>query len=295
MHAEDHVSTDGVREARILLVEDLPLHRRIIPLRLGRWGMGIAVVDDAESAEQYLKGRVPDLMLLDVMLPGKDGFTLCRELKADPATKDMAIMMFTELQGDAFNLSLEAQADDYFPKGAQDIVLRTRVHLHLQLQELRQPGSPHQPLAPGNILLATDARSLRTHLPLEAHLDGHFMRTVGSLEEVRREANSEDALLVVDAALGIDAVAETIVQLRSQPATEGIGFLLLCQVTELSVIQGLLSLVDDALWMPMKPVLARQRMHLGVELGQRRKEALAQAKPGPEFPYVNAAAAWSAR
>lgn len=281
------MSTDGGKGARILLVEDLPLHRRIIPLRLGRWGMGIAVVDDAECAERYLAERVPDLILLDVMLPGKDGFTLCRELKAAPATRDVAVMMFTELQGDAFDRSLEAQADDYFPKGAQDIVLRTRVHLHLQLQELRPPGSPHGPLAPGNILMATDSRSLRAQLPLEAHLDGHFMRTVQSLEEVRRECNGDDALLVVDGALGIDAVAETIVELQNRPATEGIACLLLCQGTELSVIPGLLALVDDALWMPMKPVLARQRLRLSLELGQRRKAALALAGQGPDFPYAD--------
>ena len=271
--------------ARILLVEDLPLHRRIIPLRLGLWGMDLAVVDDAEAAEAYLEERQPDLLLLDVMLPGKDGFTLCKELKADPRTRDMAILMLTELEGDAFYLSMKAMADDYFPKRAQDIMLRTRVHLHLQLQELRQKGTPHQAPAAGNILLATDSKALRAQLPLEAHLDGHFMRTVESLEEARRECNGDDALLVVDCALGVDKVAETLVQLRSQEATEGIAVLLLCLATELSVIPGLLSLVDDAIWMPMKPLLARHRMHLGMELGQRRRAALAAQGQGPEFPY----------
>ena len=271
--------------AKILLVEDLPLHRRIIPLRLGRWGMGLAVVDDAESAEAYLRDQLPDLVLLDVMLPGKDGFTLCKELKADPRTRDLAIVMLTELGGDAFYLSMKAMADDYFPKGAQDIMLRTRVHLHLQLQELRQKGSAHQAPAPGNILLATDSKALRAQLPLEAHLDGHFMRTVETLEEVRRTCTGDDALLVVDCALGVDKVTETLVHLRGQAATEGIALVLLCQVTELSVLPGLLSLVDDAIWMPMKPSLARHRMHLAIELGQRRLAALAAEVQGPDFPY----------
>ena len=279
------VSMDDAKGARILLVEDLPLHRRIIPLRLGQWGMGLAVVDDAEAAQAYLQDQLPDLVLLDVMLPGKDGFTLCKELKADPRTRELSIMMLTELQGDAFYLSMKAMADDYFPKGAQDVMLRTRVHLHLQLQELRRKGPAQQAPAGGNILLATESKALRAQLPLEAHLDGHFMRTVKSLEAVRRECNGDDALLVVDCALGVDKVTETLVQLRSQPATEGIALLLLCQVTELSVIPGLLSLVDDAIWMPMKPLLARHRMHLAIELGQRRKVALAEEAQGPDFPY----------
>ena len=275
----------GMDGPKILLVEDLPLHRRIIPLRLGPWGMDIHVVNDAESAEVYLRDHRPALILMDAMLPGKDGFALCRELKSDPRTRDIAIVMLTELEGDAFALSSQALADDYFPKWAQDIVLRTRVHLHLQLQELRAKVSLPSLPASGNILLATDSRSLRTQLPLEAHLDGNFLHVVERLEDIPGACHGEDALLVVDASLGVDKVSELVVQLRGQAETEGIAFLLLCLKTELSVIPGLLSLVDDALWMPMKPTLARQRMHLLMELGQRRKALQAAAAPGPEFPY----------
>lgn len=260
-------ATDG---PRILLVEDLPLHRRIIPLRLGRWGLDLAVKDDAQEAEVYLQDHHPDLILLDVMLPGKDGFTFCKELKQDPRTRDIAVMMFTELRDNAFELSAEALADDYFPKHAQDIVLRTRVHLHLQLQELRSQAGGLK-TTPGTVLLATDSKALRTQLPLEAHLGGHFMRTVERLEDVKAQCGSDDALLVVDTALGVDRISELLVHLRDQPVTEGIAVLLLCQKSELSVIPGLLDLVDDAIWMPMKPALARQRLNLLMDLGQRRK------------------------
>lgn len=269
---------------RILLVEDLPQQRRLIPYRLGPWGVGMATVPDARGAQDYLRDQTPDLVLLDVVLPGMDGFSLCRDLKSDPRTCGTAIMMLTELKDNVLHQSQEAGADDYFPKGAQDLLLRTRVHLHLQLQELRRSGAPVGP-GPGNIILATESKALRAQLPLEAHMDGHFMRTVETLEEVRNSCGEEDSLLVVDGALGINEVAETLVWLRSQPATEGIAFLLLCQATEISVIPGLLALVDDAAWMPMKPTLARHRMHLAMELGQRRKAALLAVAPGPDFPF----------
>ena len=274
--------TDG---PKVLLVEDLPLHRKIIPLRLGPWGLDIAVVNDAEAAEFYLADHHPSLILLDVMLPGKDGFTFCRELKADPRTRDISVMMLTQLLDNAFELSVKAMADDYFPKGAQDIVLRARVHLHLQLQELRSSLKTGSEATPGNILLATDSRTLQTHLPLETHLDGHFMRIVEHLEDIPRLAQADDHLLVVDCSLGVDKISRVLVELRSQPATEGIAVLLLCEKTELSVIPGLLALVDDALWKPMKPSLARQRIHLLMQLGRLRKAALAAQVPGPEFPF----------
>lgn len=280
----------GADGPEILLVEDLPLHRRIIPLRLGRWGKDIAVVDDAEAAEAYLKDHHPSLILLDVMLPGKDGFTLCRELKSDPRTRDISVMMLTELQDNAFELSVKALADDYFPKRAQDIVLRTRVHLHLQLQELRRKDAPGpETPAPGVALLATDSRALRSQLPLEAHLEGHFMKAVERLEDVPRLCQPEDHLLVVDSSLGVERINDVLVELRSRTDTEGISILLLCEKTELSVIPGLLELVDDALWKPMKPSLARQRMGLLMELGRRRKAALlateAQLTADHAFPF----------
>jgi DNA-binding response OmpR family regulator len=285
----------GAGGPEILLVEDLPLHRRIIPLRLGPWGVDIAVVDDAEAAEVYLKDHHPSLILLDVILPGKDGFTLCRELKGDPRTRDIAIMMLTELQDNAFELSVKAMADDYFPKRAQDIVLRTRVHLHLQLQGLRQAGANlAEEAAPGIALLATESRAMRAQLPLEAHLEGHFMQVVERLEDLVQLCRADDHLLVVDTSLGVERISEQLVQLRSNPATEGMAILLLCEKTELSVIPGLLALVDDVLWKPMKPSLARQRMHLLMELGRRRMAVLrsdpvrmAELQPGSgsEFPF----------
>jgi len=75
------------RAQRILLVDDNPNNILLTRELLSSRGYEVASVDSAEAAQQAIQKQPPDLILLDVVLPGKSGYQLCRELKDDPFTR----------------------------------------------------------------------------------------------------------------------------------------------------------------------------------------------------------------
>src|SRR6202000_3082814 len=85
----------------------------------------------------------PDIILLDVMMPGLDGFEVCRRLKAEPATRHIPVVLVTALDGRQDRLTgLKAGADDFLTKPIDDVALFARVRsltrLKMVIDELRQ-------------------------------------------------------------------------------------------------------------------------------------------------------------
>jgi CheY-like chemotaxis protein len=103
--------------ARILLVEDNPLNAKLASLILAQDGHQIEVAADAIEAERALKERVPDLILMDLGLPGKDGYTLTREIRKDPTTHDIPVLAVTSfaMKGDE-RRAMEAGCSGYLTK-----------------------------------------------------------------------------------------------------------------------------------------------------------------------------------
>lgn len=81
--------------ARILIVDDEPNLVLALELLMKREGHDIRAVGDGEAAVEAAKTFRPDLVLLDVMMPKMDGYEVCQRLRADPALKDVAIVMLT--------------------------------------------------------------------------------------------------------------------------------------------------------------------------------------------------------
>lgn len=257
---------------RILLVEDLPLHRKIIPLRLGPLGREIAAVASADDAAGFLAHHLPDLILLDVIMPRKDGFTFCRELKADMRTRYVSVVMLTDLKADAHERSIEAGADDYLPKRVDDAVLRIRVRLHLLLQHLRMQGAggtiSERPL---RITLLAQSPSLQQQLPAQFAMDGHHTRILPSWETLEILPAFQDDLLVVDAGIDPEGLHHGLAMLRSDPATAQTPVVLLCERPELSLLPELETMVDDVLWKPLNARVTRFRLKLLQELAIRSR------------------------
>jgi CheY-like chemotaxis protein len=80
---------------RVLVVDDNPANLEIIETRLARQGYEIVTARDGDEALIAAREQTPDLILLDVMMPGKDGIQVCRELKADPDLPFMPIILVT--------------------------------------------------------------------------------------------------------------------------------------------------------------------------------------------------------
>ncbi len=118
----------------ILIVDDEPLNLTLLADLLRDEGQ-ILVARDGEQALRRAAGSPkPDLVLLDIMMPGMDGYEVCRRLKADPATTDIAVIFVTALGQDSDETyGIELGAVDYLTKPISPKVARARVRAHLAL------------------------------------------------------------------------------------------------------------------------------------------------------------------
>lgn len=120
--------------ARILIVDDQPDNLLILEDLLGRHYTVHAACDGEEALTRLADGDRPDLMLLDVVMPGMDGFEVCRRVKAAPGLRDMPVLLLTSLESAAdeeYGLSLGA--DDFIHKPYSPPVVLARVNNHLKL------------------------------------------------------------------------------------------------------------------------------------------------------------------
>jgi signal transduction histidine kinase len=123
----------------ILIVDDNPNNLGVLSDFLGDVGYEILVARDGESALQKVHYAAPDLILLDVMMPGIDGFETCRQIKAQPTTHDLPIIFMTALSDSTDKVKgLSLGAVDYITKPFQQEEVLARVQLHLKLYHLRQ-------------------------------------------------------------------------------------------------------------------------------------------------------------
>ncbi len=133
------MSSPGVGRPLILIVEDVPANLSILLDLLSSDGFAVAVAEDGESALEQLSYVRPDLILLDVMMPRLDGFATCRQLKANPATRDIPVIFMTGRTDTVDKVKgLELGAVDYITKPFQHAEVLARLSTHLELQQLKQ-------------------------------------------------------------------------------------------------------------------------------------------------------------
>jgi CheY-like chemotaxis protein len=103
--------------AKILLVEDNELNRDMLSRRLIRRGYTVVVAEDGERGLELIRAERPDLVLMDMSLPGIDGWEATRRLRADPEIADVRVIALTAhaMAGDR-ERALEAGCDDYDTK-----------------------------------------------------------------------------------------------------------------------------------------------------------------------------------
>ena len=121
----------------ILVVDDTPTNLRVLSEALANGGFEIAVATTGESAIRQVQHDPPDLILLDVQMPGMDGFETCRYLKANPITQDIPVIFMTALSGTESKVKgLSVGAVDYITKPFQQDEVLARVSVHLKLRHL---------------------------------------------------------------------------------------------------------------------------------------------------------------
>src|SRR5579864_5180818 len=125
--------------ARILVVDDVELNVKLLEAKLANEYFEVISAYDGPTALTLADAELPDIILLDVMMPRMDGFEVCRRLKADPRTADIPVVMVTALSDVADRLrGLEVGADDFLTKPVNDVALFARVRSLVRLKRVTE-------------------------------------------------------------------------------------------------------------------------------------------------------------
>ena len=114
--------------ARILVVDDIEANRRLLQAKLEAQYYTVIQAENGPQALEVARKELPDIILLDVMMPGMDGYEVCRRLKEDPATAFIPVVMVTALSDTEDRVrGLDAGAEDFLTKPVDDFALMSRV------------------------------------------------------------------------------------------------------------------------------------------------------------------------
>ncbi len=140
----------------VLVVDDTPTNLDVLLPTLEGAGLDVLIATDGAQALQRARVGAPELVLLDVVMPGIGGFETCRRLKADPALRDIPVIFMTALHDTAEKVAaFEAGGVDYITKPFDSVEVLERVRSHLMLRRLRQD------LERRNVLLERTTTQLR--------------------------------------------------------------------------------------------------------------------------------------
>jgi putative two-component system response regulator len=178
----------GRRKQSILVVDDHRLNAELLRELLATRGYEAAIVSSAADAEEHIRSDPPDLILLDVVMPGKTGYELCHELKDDPATRLIPIVMITGLDAHEDRLrAIETGADDFLTKPIRAEELFARVKSLLKLKEFTDE------LETAESVLCTLGLSVEARDP---YTEGHCERLARDASELGRYLGFDDDCVI---------------------------------------------------------------------------------------------------
>ncbi|MBN2305940.1 MAG: response regulator [Anaerolineae bacterium] len=130
------MKTDTVT-AHILVVDDDWMNREVMEANLTMAGYRVSLAHDGEEALEIAASDPPDLALLDVKMPGMDGYEVCRRLKADACTQSAPVVMITAYVSDQDRqTAIDAGADDFINKPVSSLVMFTRIKSLVRIKRL---------------------------------------------------------------------------------------------------------------------------------------------------------------
>ncbi len=182
---------------KILVVEDEPDILEMVRYNLDQAGLDVETAEDAERALQSVQEILPDLIILDLMLPGIDGLDMCRQIKQDARTRHIPILMLTARKEEVDRIvGLELGADDYVvkPFSPRELVLRAQAILRRSQGSSQSATETEGWLHMGPISIDKAAhQALLNGDPLE--LTGTEFKLLITLIERRGRVQTRDDLL----------------------------------------------------------------------------------------------------
>jgi putative two-component system response regulator len=176
------------RAPRVLVVDDNPDIMVLMSELLASRGYEVVAVRDAAQAESEIRREVPDLILSDVVMPGKSGYELCREVKENPATRLIPFVLITGLSDREDKLrGIEAGADDFLNKPIFSEELFARVKSLLKIKEFTDE------LETAESVLCTLGRSVESRDP---YTEGHCERLAENASNLGRHLGLNEESIV---------------------------------------------------------------------------------------------------
>ena len=270
--------------ARVLIVDDFAPNLKLLEARLTAEYFDVLTASSGPEALAICAQDECDIVLLDVMMPGMDGFEVCRRLKRDPRTHHLPVVLVTALDQPADRVrGLDAGADDFLIKPIDEIALTARVRsltrLKVVLDELRSRAAASASLGmPDPVLTAMRDDVRGAHVLLiedRAPAAGHVKAALDGLHVVEIETDPQEALFkgvegrydlfVVSLGLQGHDGLRLCSQFRSLERTRHVPILIIAEPEDRPrVLRGLDLGVNDYLLRPIdrNELLARARTQL---------------------------------
>src|SRR4051812_23235619 len=269
--------------ARVLVVDDILSNVKLLEAKLSAEYFEVATAYNGVDALAKIEEQEPDIVLLDVMMPGMDGFEVCRRIKQNPTTAHLPVVMVTALDQPADRVAgLEAGADDFLTKPVDDAALfarvRSLVRLKMMTDELRMRESTGQSMGlidpaetlldanPSGRLLVIEDRAESVAWFESALKPTHEVSAVDTFEEtlVRVKGGDYDLIIVSLGMRGFDGL-RLCSQLRSLPEGRNIPILVVVSDGDRRKLTQALEMgVNDYLTRPVdkNELVARVRTQL---------------------------------
>src|SRR5947209_16049318 len=288
--------------ARVLVVDDIPSNIKLLEARLAAEYFDVASASNGADALARIAEQQPDIVLLDVMMPGMDGFEVCRRIKNNAATAHIPVVMVTALDQASDRVAgLDAGADDFLTKPVDDAALfarvRSLVRLKMMTDELRMretsgggmglldPAATLSDDSPtGKILVIEDRPDAATSFASALGSDNELVHVERFEEALTRARTGDFDLIIVSLGLrGFDGL-RLCSQLRSLQEVRNVPILVLVSEGDRRKLNQALEMgVNDYLSRPVDKNelvarvrtqlrkkryadMLRQNVHLSVEL-----------------------------
>jgi two-component system cell cycle response regulator len=265
---------------RILVVDDVSTNRMLMTHLLEKAFYEVETANDGAEALAMAQANPPDLALLDVMMPGMDGYELCRRMRADPRLAETPIVMITALDAvEDRRAGIEAGADDFLTKPVREAALYARLRSLIRMKAMREelklrdetsrelgvsaPGPLEIEPPPGACVLgitaADQGEALRA--ALESRLDVAVSTVATPQETFRFIAARSPEAVVIDSIGFRDFSADFCTALRQRPETRAAAVVVIVGADDVKTAAACLDAgANDYVMWPIDPIELSTRL-----------------------------------